>query len=428
MPCWVMRTGDRSSASSSIILVACRFRVVTSWVFILVILKYHSVVSKPNFKRDESQSIASFPYCLFAGWRRPWRCGVCAGVARRVEAARLQRRESISSFLPPKFQVATSPFGGCLRVLTPAECLWRSNMQSSLVSLSNELAKLVEEFQSQVLAVHARAHYPSSGVHWRPGIVVTADHTVSRDEDIQVTLPSGNRVDATLVGCDSGTDIALLRVEGLGSPAVQGGGDTAKVGELALVLGRSPNSGPNASLGVISAVSGPWRTWRGGRLDHYIRLDATLFPTSSGAAVLDSRGQLLGIATSGLSRIAGLAIPASSINRVVDALLAKGHVPRGYLGIGVQPVAIPDAMRTSLSVTGKTGVMVVNVEPAGPADRAGVLLGDILLGIGDTPIEQIEELQSFSDSGVIGTTVKAKLIRAGALREVAITVGERPGK
>jgi len=302
-------------------------------------------------------------------------------------------------------------------------------MQSPLVSLSNELAKLVEDFQPHVVAVHARAHYPSSGVHWRPGIVVTADHTVGQEENIQVILPGGKRVDATLAGRDSGTDIAVLNVEGLGSAATfAGGGDVAKVGELALVLGRSPDSGPNASLGVISALSGPWRTWRGGRLDQYIRLDATLFPNSSGGAVVDCRGRLLGIATSGLSRIAGLAIPASSVNRVLDALLEKGHVPHGYLGIGVQPVAIPDALATSLSVTAKTGVMVVKVEPGGPADQAGVLLGDILLGIGNTQLDQIEELQSFSDSGVIGKPLKAKLIRAGTLREVEITVGERPGR
>jgi S1-C subfamily serine protease len=302
-------------------------------------------------------------------------------------------------------------------------------MQSSLISLSNELAKLVEEFQTHVVAVHARSHYASSGVHWRPGIVVTADHTLGQEEDIQVTLPGGKRVDATLAGRDSGTDIALLKVEGLGSTAAPGGGGSAaKVGELALVLGRSPDSGPNASLGVISALSGPWRTWRGGRLDNYIRLDATFFPNSSGGAVVDCRGQLLGIATSGLSRIAGLAIPASSVNRVLDALLDKGYVPRGYLGIGVQPVIIPEALRTSLSIPNQSGIMVVSVEPGGPADQAGVLLGDILLGVGNTQLEQIEELRAFSDSGVIGKPLNAKLIRAGTLQEVAITVGERPGK
>jgi len=302
-------------------------------------------------------------------------------------------------------------------------------MQSTLASLSSELAKLVEEVQPYVVAVHARGHFPSSGVHWRPGIIVTADHTVRRDEDIQVTLPDGKRADAVLAGRDPGTDIAALKVDGLGSPAPQtGGADPVAAGELALVLGRSPDSGPNASLGVISAVSGPWRTWRGGRLDNYIRLDATMFPNSSGGAVVDVRGRLLGIATSALSRIAGLAIPASSVSRVLDALLTKGHVPRGYLGIGAQPVGIPDALRASLALTAKSGIMVVKVEADGPADRSGVLLGDILVSLGDTTLEEFEDLQSVSDSGIIGKQVKAHLIRAGAMLELSITVGERPGK
>ncbi|SPE29488.1 PDZ/DHR/GLGF domain protein [Acidobacteriia bacterium SbA2] len=302
-------------------------------------------------------------------------------------------------------------------------------MQSSLVSFSNEVAKLVEEFQPCVVAVHARGHYPSSGVVWRPGIIVTADHTIRREEDIQVTLPDGKRADAVLAGRDPGTDLAALKAEGLGSPAAQtGGGDAVKAGELALILGRSPDSGPNASLGVISAISGPWRTWRGGRLDNYIRLDATMFPNSSGAAVVDVRGRLLGIATSALSRIAGLAIPATSVNRVLDVLVAKGHVPRGYLGIGAQPVGIPDALRDSLSLTAKSGIMVVKVEAGGPADKAGILLGDILVSLGDAPLEEFEDLQSISDSGIIGKQVQARVIRAGAIQELNITVGERPGK
>lgn len=302
-------------------------------------------------------------------------------------------------------------------------------MQSSLVNLSAELAKLVEEFQDRVAAVHARDHYPSSGVHWRPGVIVTADHTIRRDEDIQVTLPSGKNVEATLAGRDPGTDLAVLKLsEPVSLAAEAKESEPAKVGELALVLGRSPDSGPNASLGIISALSGPWRTWRGGQLDHYIRLDAKLFPHSSGGAVVDARGGLLGIATSGLSRIAAIVIPASTVNRVADVLLSKGHVPRGYLGIGAQPVAIPEALSSRLKLAVKTGIMVVNVEPGGPADKAGVLLGDVLVGIGGGPLERIEDLQSFSDSGVIGKAVKAQVIRAGTLQEVELTVGERPGK
>lgn len=302
-------------------------------------------------------------------------------------------------------------------------------MQNSMASLSSELAKLVEEFQPFVVAVHARSHYLSSGVHWRPGIVVTAEHTVRRDEDIQVTLHDGRRVDAKLAGRDAGTDIAALKVEGLSEAAAPASGaEAVKAGELALVLGRSPDSGPNASLGVISAVSGPWRTWRGGQLDHYIRLDSTLFPNSSGGAVVDCRGRLLGIATTGLSRIAGLAIPLSTVNRVVDALVSKGHVPRGYLGIGAQPVGIPEDLRAKLTLRGESGAMIVKVESGGPAEHAGLLLGDILVVMGDATVEGIEDLQAFSDSGVIGKTVKARVVRAGALREVEITIGERPGE
>jgi S1-C subfamily serine protease len=221
-------------------------------------------------------------------------------------------------------------------------------MQSSLVNVSNELARLVEEYQSDVVAVHARSHYPSSGVHWRQGIIVTADHTVRQDEDIRVTLSSGEAVNATLAGRDSGTDIALLKVEGLAAPTTRTAeSESPKVGELALVLGRSPDSGPNASLGIISATSGPWRTWRGGRLDQYIRLDATLFPNSSGGAVVDCRGRLLGIATSGLSRIAGLAIPASTVNRVLSV---KFHVASvmGKLGASSRTEAVTLGIRHGL--------------------------------------------------------------------------------
>ncbi len=304
-------------------------------------------------------------------------------------------------------------------------------MESSLVSISNEVAGLVERFQSQVVAVHARPHYPSSGILWRPGIIVTADHTVRREENIQLTLPGGDRTEAEMVGRDSGSDVAVLRAEGLdfpAGPAEQADpGSPPRIGELALVLGRSPDSGPNVSLGVISAFSGPWRTWRGGRLDHYIRLDATLFPNSSGGAVLDGRGRLLGVATSALSRFAGLAIPAQTVNRVVNAVVEKGRVARGYLGIGVQLVTLPEALRSSLALGNKYGVMVVSVDAGGPADQAGVFLGDILVGLGETSVAGIEDLQAFSDADVIGKPVRARILRSGGLQEVTITPGERPG-
>lgn len=301
-------------------------------------------------------------------------------------------------------------------------------MGNALVNLSNELASVVQAVSPNVVSVKARRHYPSSGVRWGTD-VVTADHTVHRDEDIAVTLADGKTVSAKLVGRDPGTDLAVLKMDASGSSGAEPGrANAVQAGELALVVGRSPDSGVNASLGIISATSGSWRTWRGGQLDAYVRLDAKLFPQSSGGAVVNVRGEFVGIATSALSRIAGLAIPASTVKRVTEKLLEKGFVPRGYLGIGVQPVAFADEFRKKLSISNKSGLIVLTVEPSGPADKAGILIGDVLVGIGDVAIEQTDDLQVYSDSGVIGKAVSIKFIRGGALKESALTVGERPGR
>ena len=299
-------------------------------------------------------------------------------------------------------------------------------METALSSFSNELSNLVLRISPSVVAVHARRHFPSSGVHWGPGLVVTADHTIAREEDLRVTLADGNAVSASLVGRDPGADLAVLKVPGLGSPAASFTQDKPVLGEFALVIGRSPDSGPNASLGIIGAASGSWRTWRGGRLEQYIRLDAMLYPNSSGGAVVNSRGNLLGIATSALSRVAGLAIPAPDVARVTKQLLEKGYVPQGYLGIGVYPVAIPENLKSKLALSNATGILILNVEKSGPAETAGVLLGDLLVSLNSTPIEKIEDLQSFCASGVIGKSVNARFIRAGALIEKIIVAGERP--
>jgi S1-C subfamily serine protease len=299
-------------------------------------------------------------------------------------------------------------------------------METVLSSLSNELTNLVQRTSPSVVAVHARRHFPSSGVHWGPDLVVTADHTIAREEDIRVTLPDGKTLGASLLGRDPGADLAALKVSGLGPAAEKITQDKPVLGEFALVVGRSPDSGANASLGIIAAASGPWRTWRGGRLEQYIRLDATLYPNSSGGAVVNSRGSLLGIATSALSRVAGLAIPASDVTRVAKELMEKGYVPQGYLGVGVYAVAIPESLKSKLALQNATGILILNVEKGGPADRAGVLLGDVLISLNSVAMEKLEDLQTFCASGVIGKAVNARFIRAGALIETSIVAGERP--
>src|SRR6202522_3167045 len=162
-------------------------------------------------------------------------------------------------------------------------------MANELAALSSELAAAVEQAGKSVVAVHARPRFSSSGVFWKPGVIVTAEHGIRREEEITVTLPDGKNAPATLVGVDAGTDIAVLKVETEGVPV-----ELAKAaptpGNLALTIGRSQDSGVNATMGIISAVSGSWRTWRGGRLDHYIRLDLTMHPGSTGGLVVDVAG------------------------------------------------------------------------------------------------------------------------------------------
>jgi hypothetical protein len=186
-------------------------------------------------------------------------------------------------------------------------------MVNELTALSTELADVVGKVGKSVVAVDGRPRFGSSGVFWRPGIIVTAEHTIRREDEIEIALPDGAKTSATVAGSDPGTDLAVLKVDGhAGDAPTVAAGDPVP-GNLALSIGRSPDSGVNATMGIVSAVSGSWRTWRGGRLDRYIRLDLTMYPASSGGLVVNTKGEAIGIATSALSRIAGLAIPASTV-------------------------------------------------------------------------------------------------------------------
>jgi S1-C subfamily serine protease len=289
-------------------------------------------------------------------------------------------------------------------------------MSNQLAVLSNEIAAAVAHAARNVVAVHARPRFSSSGVFWRPGVIVTAEHTIRREEEITVTLPDGTTVPATLAGADAGTDIAVLKIDA----ATQTPGSTTAApapGTLALTIGRSEDSGPNATLGIISACSGEWRTWRGGRLDHYLRLDLTLYPGSDGGAVINTAGETIGIASSALSRIAGLAIPAVTLHRVVDEILARGHVVRGYLGVGLQPVELPDRHK---------GLIVLSLEPAGPAAKAGVLIGDILVQLGGKPVQDTDDIQLALEGRAVGQSVPLDILRGGEARQIAVTIAERP--
>lgn len=289
-----------------------------------------------------------------------------------------------------------------------------------LLALSNELAAAVEHASRAVVGVNGRRRLGSTGVHWRPGLVVTADHTVEIDEDLTVTSPDGRTIAATLAGRDPAIDIAILKIDA-GDLAVADLADAeaARVGHIVLAVGH----GPRASWGIISAL-GDGRSARTAAGD-LLSLDLTLYPGFSGAPLVDVRGRVVGIATSGASRHLQLAVPAGTVNLVVDELTRRGRLPRAYLGVGTQPVRLSEALRQRLGTDQRTAVIIIDVQPDSPAAMAGLLIGDIIVSVGRSQITEPGDLHAVLRPQQVGETVTASVVRGGDPRDVPVTVGER---
>ena len=299
-------------------------------------------------------------------------------------------------------------------------------MSAELVALSNALAQATDRAAASAVAVHTEARGSSSGVLWRPGVIVTAEHALRRDEDIQITLPDGRVVSATLAGRDASTDLAVLKCAEATSAVSETSDPSAiKPGSLALVVGRTRASGPVAALGAVSLVVAERRGWTGAALSPYIRLDIGLQPTAVGGAVMDPSGGVIGVATPRFARFGAIAVPAPTVNRVVDTLLQKGRIPRGYLGVGLQPVRLPDALRKTLKRDDKTAAIVLEVEPEGPAHKAGIVVGDIFVALAGHAVTRLEDVHGQLGAESIGKSLPLKFVRGGALQEASIVVGER---
>lgn len=300
-------------------------------------------------------------------------------------------------------------------------------MAAEWMAISNALAEATQQAARHAVAVHAEARGSSSGVIWKPGVVVTAEHALRRDEEIQVTLPDGKVASAKLVGRDPSSDLAVLRCEEA-SEAVSGFGDTDKLrpGELTLVVGRTRASGPVATLGVVSLAAKERHVWGGATIAPYVRLDVALQRINVGGAVVNASGEIAGIATAKFAPMGGLVVPVATVNRVVEVLLTKGHIPRGYLGVGLQPVRLPENLRESLQRREKGAVMVMEAETGGPAHAAGVVIGDILIALEGKPVMRLEDVHAHLHGQNIGKTLSAEFLRGGERREVKIRVGERP--
>jgi len=296
-----------------------------------------------------------------------------------------------------------------------------------LTALSNDLAAAVATVGRSVVAVHARRRIPASGVIWQPGVVVATHHTLQHDDDITVGLHDGTTVAATLAGRDPSTDLAVLRLANASSAAPPAAASTEapRVGQLVLALGR-PGASVTASLGIVSALGGEWRTWQGGTIDQFVRLDVAVYDGFSGGPLVDATGRVAGINTSGLARATALTVPASTVSRVAAQLLSRGHIARGWLGIATQPVRLPVALQRSLGTEATVGLVVVNVEPDSPADRGGVSVGDILLAVDERPVSDPGDVIAALGGDRIGHAIPLRVARGGRAEGLTVTVGERP--
>jgi S1-C subfamily serine protease len=294
-----------------------------------------------------------------------------------------------------------------------------------LVALSNRLADTVAHAAPSIVAIESQRRPTSSGFVWRPGVVVTAEEALEADEEISVGLPDGRRIDATLVGRDPSTDVAVLRLADTAVPALALDSTGApRPGELAMVVGRR-HEGPIANLGMVSVVGGPWRSMRGGQLERFVRLDLQLDRRSEGGAVLNAAGQATGMAVIGPRR-STLAIPAATIEQVAEQLLARGRIAHGYLGLGLQPVRIDAALAQSLSLAEPRGVIVISVDPQGPGHQSGVLLGDVVTAWNGEPVRGVREIFRRLGPDAVGHQAELTILRAGKATSASVTVGERP--
>jgi S1-C subfamily serine protease len=292
--------------------------------------------------------------------------------------------------------------------------------------LSAASAAVVETAGKSVLRVEGRRRGPSSGIAWSAdGVIVAAHHNVEWDEDIAVGLPDGTTARANVVGRDASTDVVVLRATGSGLSAPDWAAETPKVGHLALTLTR-PGRTVRASLGVVHALGDEWRTPAGGRVDRYLQTDIGLQPGFSGSLLVDLAGRAIGMNNAGLVRGTSLALPPTTLRRVVETLVAHGHVRRGFLGIGTIPVRLPAALEKSVGQ--RAGLLVTSVAEESGAGRAGLLLGDVIVGVEGKGVSSPGDLLPFLEEDRIGQSLSVRIVRAGEPRDVAVAVGAREPK
>jgi S1-C subfamily serine protease len=283
-------------------------------------------------------------------------------------------------------------------------------------NVSDALADTVEAASAGVVRVEGRRRLAASGIIWREGVIVAASHAVKRDDEVKVGTPSGEVMRATIAGRDKNTDIAVLRFESDLKPAALAGDHAAlRVGHLVLALGR-PGESVQATLGVVSAIGS-------GHMAGLIQTDVVMYPGFSGGPLVDASGKVQGMNTSGFMRGVSAAVSTTHVNRVVDVLLEHGRMKQGFLGVGAQPVRLPQTLAAELGP--ETGLMLASVESGSSAADAGLYMGDTIVALDGEPTPHLDALLMLLGGDRVGQTVPVKVIRGGQIHEINVTIGEK---
>jgi len=260
------------------------------------------------------------------------------------------------------------------------------------------------------------------------GYILTNHHVVDGADEIEVALTDGRKANAKVVGSDPETDLAVLKVSLKDLPAITLGRlENVKVGDVVLAIGNPFGVGQTVTMGIVSALG---RSHLGiNTFENFIQTDAAINPGNSGGALVDARGNLLGINTAIYSRSGGslgigFAIPVSTAKQVMESIISSGSVTRGW--IGVEPQDMTPEIAESFGMTTKEGALIAAVVQGGPADKAGIKPGDVLVAVDHQPISDTTALLNAIAQLKPGAAVNVKLVRRGKPTELAVTIGKRP--
>ncbi len=292
-------------------------------------------------------------------------------------------------------------------------------MTNPAQDFSNALADATERGAPSVVRVETGRRRPASGTVWSTdGLILTSAHALEREDGLEIQLESGETRPATLVGADLASDVALLRAEGADFKTPERApADSFRRGNLVLALSR-PGRTVRANLGVINALADDWRAPGGGKIERYVQTDVAIEHGFSGGALIDASGRLIGLNSAGILRGTALTLAVSTLERVVSALLTHGRIQRGYLGVSSSPARLPEAAAQNAGQ--RVGLILTGLQPGGPAETAGFLLGDVLLSLDGQALANIGDLQAALEDRA-GRAAAVKILRAGNVQEVSVT-------